>query len=83
MIRRRSFIAGICSLFAAPSAVTALLTMLASARTRLEADLTTGPSAAPVVFRVNGWDHNDSEETKADQQVVVIHLTNSWRSAWL
>jgi hypothetical protein len=84
MIRRRSVIAGICSLVAAPSAVRALLTMPVSATSRTDVDRAAGCGVAPVAFKIHGWDPNDLDRTeKAGQHVVVIHLTNSWRSAWL
>jgi hypothetical protein len=85
MIRRRSFIAGICSFVVAPSAMRALLTVPVSATSRAGVDdRTAGPDAPPVVFRIQGWDQNDLNRTeKAGQHDVVIHLTNSWRSAWL
>jgi hypothetical protein len=84
MIRRRSVIAGICSLVAAPSAVRTLLTMPVSATSRTDVDRAAGRSVAPVAFKIHGWDQNDLDRTeKAGQHVVVIHLTNSWRSAWL
>jgi hypothetical protein len=84
MIRRRSVIAGICSLVAAPSAVRALLTMPVSATSRTDVDRAAGRGVAPVAFTIHGWDQNDFDCTeKAGQHVVVIHLTNSWRSEWL
>jgi hypothetical protein len=80
MIRRRSVIAGICGLVAAPPAVNprSILPINATSRSRVNR------TAAPVAFRIHGWDQNDLSSTeKGGQHVVVIHLTNSWRSAWL
>jgi hypothetical protein len=84
MIRRRSVIAGICSLVAAPSAVRAFFTTPVSATSLSTVERTTGPGAALTMFKIHGWDQNDPDcPQKAGQHVVVIHLTNSWRSAWL
>jgi hypothetical protein len=83
MIRRRSFIAGIFSLVAAPM-VRALSIIPISATSRSGANRTGRPGAAPVAFKIQGWDQGDLDCTeKAGQHVFVIHLTNSWRSAWL
>jgi hypothetical protein len=84
MIRRRSVITGICSLAAVPSAVTSLLTMPVRTTSRSNVDRTVEPGAARVAFEIHGWNQNDLYCTeKSGQHVVVIHLTNSWRSSWL
>ena len=89
MIRRRSVVTGICSLVAAPSAVTMLISAPAVANSHLGVEQPSlDPSAdfgrAPVVFKIQGWDQIDAQATDgAGQQVVAIHLTNSWRSSWL
>jgi hypothetical protein len=80
MIRRRSVITGICSLVAARTAMKPVSIIPISATSRSRVNRT----AAPVAFRIHGWDQNDLSRTeKGGQHVVVIHLTNSWRSAWL
>ena len=84
MIRRRSFIAGIFSLVAVPVVARTLAIIGFGATSRSSANRTAGPGAAPVAFKIQGWDQGDLDRTeKVDQHVVVIHLTNSWRSAWL
>jgi hypothetical protein len=84
MIRRRSVITGICSLVATPTALRVLSIMPASATSRSGVDRPARPEAAPVAFKIHGWDQCDPNRTEnAGQHIVVIHLTNSWRSAWL
>lgn len=84
MIRRRSVITGICCLIAEPTALRAFSIMPVSATSCSGIDPTAVPSAAPVTFKIRGWDQSDlGGNEKAGQQVVVIHLTNSWRAAWL
>lgn len=84
MIRRRSVIAGICGLVAAPTAVKPLSIIPISATSRSDVNRPAPLGAAPTAFRIHGWDQDDLSRTeKGGQHVVVIHLTNSWRSAWL
>jgi hypothetical protein len=85
MILRRSFIAGIFSLVAVPTVARALSIMGISAQSRRSgANRIAGPEAVPVAFKIQGWDQGSLDRTENDSQhVVVIHLTNSWRSAWL
>jgi hypothetical protein len=84
MIQRRSFITGMFSLVVVPTVVRTLSIMPTSATSDSGANRTARPGAPPVAFRIHGWDQGDFDATeKASQDVVAIHLTNSWQSAWL
>lgn len=84
MIQRRSFITGMFSLVVVPTVVRTLSIMPTNATSASVANRTARPGATPVAFKIHGWDQGDFDGTeKASQDAVVIHLTNSWRSAWL
>jgi hypothetical protein len=89
MIRRRSVVAGICSFVAAPSAVSMVLSVPTCGDSCIDGNLPgvdppADTSASHVVFQIQGWDQVDRVATdRAGQHVATIHLTRSWRSAWL
>ncbi len=84
MIKRRSFILGICGLVAAPAMVRATSIMPIRTTNHLIVDPGADPSAGSVWFTIQGWDGIDlGRAGKAGQHIVPIYLPNSWRSPWL
>jgi hypothetical protein len=81
MIRRRSFVTGLCGLVSAPALVSPTSLMPVKVVRPLVGVPLDAPNSPTVVFTIQGWDLD--RFSLAPKHVVSIYLSNSWRSSWL
>lgn len=83
MIGRRSVLAGMCGLVAAPALVRAASIMPVKVVRTIAGDDLAIQVLRPVVFAIQGWSPRRSQAEMTRQPLVSIYLTNSWQASWL